>query len=558
MLTLIRISNYAIIDDLEIELVPGFSVMTGETGAGKSILVDAVGLALGDRAESGTVRSGTKRADISLVFEVDKAHPARAWLGERELDDDELCCLRRSISAEGRSRAFINNQPVALKDLREIGELLVDIHGQHAHQSLLQAPAQRQLLDSYGGLDELGAAVAAASAEFRTTNRELDSRLNDNSDREAQLETLRFQLRELEELGLAPGEPEILRHERARLKNVDQLRQSIGLASECLYESDSGSAHAFASRARQALEEAAEHDAALAPLLARVASAEIELKEAGGDLSRMLDRLEADPQRLDEVESRLDRVRLFARRHRVNDDEVPALAPRLGEAIEQLDTSAGAVAALEDRCRQARQRFDEFCGTLSQERQRAARELDQAVTARLHELGLPNAEFSVRIAPKAEGRADSTGIDQIEFLVRTNPGEQAGPIQRVASGGELSRIGLALAVAGIDAAPPSTLVFDEVDAGIGGAVAEVVGRRLRQIAGRHQVLCVTHLPQVASQGEQHYRIVKLSDGQSSRTQVRGLDAEQRIDELSRMLGGVDITETTRAHAREMIRQAAGN
>jgi DNA repair protein RecN (Recombination protein N) len=231
MLSLIRISNYAIIDDLEIELGPGFSVMTGETGAGKSILVDAVGLALGDRAETGTVRTGARRADISLVFEIDDSHPARAWLGERELDDDELCCLRRSVSVEGRSRAFINNQPVALKDLRELGELLVDIHGQHAHQSLLQAPAQRQLLDSYGGLDELGADVAAASTAYRAAKRELDSRLGDNSDREARLEILRFQLHELDELALAEGEPETLRQERARLKNVDQLRQGVALAA---------------------------------------------------------------------------------------------------------------------------------------------------------------------------------------------------------------------------------------------------------------------------------------------------------------------------------------
>ena len=557
MLSLLRISNYAIIDDLEIELEPGFSVMTGETGAGKSILVDALGLALGDRADASDVRKGTGRAEISLVFELDSAHPARGWLRERGLDDDEICCLRRAVSIEGPSRAFINNQPVTLKDLREVGGLLVDIHGQHAHQSLLTARAQREVLDAAGGLGELGLELAEAFTAWQSARRELTSRTQNSADREAQLDLLRFQLSELEALDLGPDEPQALRLESDRLKHVDQLQQAISQAADCLYESETGSAYALASQARRALAIAASHDASLSELCERINAAEIELKESGSELAHYLDRLEADPARLDEIEARLDRVHQLARRHRVSDDEVPQLSGRLAAEIAALDATAESAAALEQRAADTGRRYQEQATALSKARQKAAKALSKSVTAKLHELGLASAVFQVALSPKPEGRQDSTGIDQIEFLVTTNPGQAPGPISRVASGGELSRIGLALAVVATDASSIPTLVFDEVDAGIGGAVAEVVGRRLREIASRHQVLCVTHLPQVASQGEHHFRIIKLTDGQSSRTQVRALDADQRVEELSRMLGGVEITAATRAHAEEMIRQAAG-
>jgi DNA repair protein RecN (Recombination protein N) len=558
MLSLLRISNYAIIDDIEIEVPAGFSVMTGETGAGKSILVDAVGLALGDRADASAVRSGTKRAEISLVFELDTAHPARQWLDERELDDDDQCCLRRTISAEGRTRAFVNNRPVTLRDLRELGSLLVDIHGQHAHQSLLTAPAQRRFLDAHGGHSELVLAVAAAFTDWQQALHELELRTESSADREAQLELLRFQLGELEALALEPGEAEALRRESDRLTNVDKLQQAIGQAAECLYEAESGSAYALAAEAKRRLLPVVTHDPALGELLGRIQAAEIELKEAAGDLGRYLDRLEADPVRLDAVESRLDRIQQIARRHRIAEDAVPDLAEQLRSQIDALDASAESLAALTARCQATEEAYRTQANALSLARRHAGASLGPAVTARLRELGLPNADFIVALEPKPNGRRGSTGMDRIEFRVTLNPGSPPGPLDRVASGGELSRIGLALSVCSTEASTIPTLVFDEVDAGIGGAVAEVVGRRLREIAARHQVLCVTHLPQVASQGETHFRIVKLTDGQSSRTQVRELDAEQRIDELSRMLGGVEITAATRAHAEEMIRQAAGS
>ena len=556
MLSLLRISNYAIIDDLEIELFPGFSVMSGETGAGKSILVDALGLALGDRADASAVRSGSARADISLVFELEPAHPAAAWLAERGLDEDELCCLRRTITTEGRSRAFINNHPVPLRDLRAVGELLVDIHGQHAHQSLLTAAVQRELLDASGGHGAESRAVAAAFGEWQDARRELEKKTASGTNRQAELELLRFQHGELAALALAPGEAAALREESERLANVEDIRQAMGLAAEALYESDAASAHGLASQAARALESVVGHDRSLEELCSRVASAEIELREVAADLSRRLDRIEADPARLDEIEARLDRIQQLARRHRVTEDELAGLADRLAAEIASLESGAESVEALATRVAKAEERYDAAAERLSEARRKAAAALGKAVTEKLRGFGLEHAEFVVSIVPKQGARKDSTGTDQIEFCVTTNPGEPPGPIDRIASGGELSRIGLALSVIATDASSIPTLVFDEVDAGIGGAVAEVVGRNLRRLGERHQVLCVTHLPQVASQGGRHYRIVKLTDGKTSRTQVRVLDSEQRVEELSRMLGGVEITAATRAHAEEMIRQAA--
>ena len=557
MLALLRISNYAIIDDLEIEMRPGFTVMTGETGAGKSILVDALGLALGDRADASAVRSGSERAEISLVFELDPDHAARGWLMERELDDEDLCCLRRTISADGRSRAFINNRPVTLRDLRELGGQLVDIHGQHAHQSLLAAAAQREMLDASADLEPLARDVAHAFAEWQTALREREEAQSTSVNRDAELELKRFQLGELDALSLAADEPQSLRDERELLRHIDKVQKAVGEAAQNLYSADAETAYSIVAKANRLLSNALEHDRELGSLAERLAAVEVELGEVGADLERRLESLETDPARLDEVESRLYSIQQLARKHQVGEDELPAVADRLRTDVERLETGNVSVEALDARCDETGQRYAELAGKLSAARRKAALSLGKAVTGKLHELGLPSARFVVSVQNKDASRRDSTGIDRISFEVSTNPGAPPGPIERIASGGELSRIGLALAVVGIGASPVPTFVFDEVDAGIGGAVAEVVGRRLRDIAGSHQVLCVTHLPQVASQGQQHYRIVKLTDGKSSRTQVRLLDPDQRIEELSRMLGGIEITAATRAHAEEMIRQAAG-
>jgi len=558
MLSLIRISNYAIIDEVELELDSGFSVMTGETGAGKSILVDALGLALGDRADASAVRQGEERAEISVVFDCPADHPAMAWLREHGLDRDGECCLRRLISSEGRSRAFVNNQPVSLQDLRALGALLVDIHGQHAHQSLMGAAAQRYLLDASAGLELLAAETGTAFEAWQSAARELAERSERGASREAELELLRFQLSELHDLALEADELGTLRAERGRLGNVDRLIQGLDSALNQIYESDLGSAYAQVAQARRSLDGLVEHDASLASMRDQLARSEIELKEVAADLARYRDRLEPDPARLEAVEARLDRIGRLARRHRVDEDELPAVAARLESDIERLDSSAASLEALERRVTAGRKRYLDVARRLSKARREHAAKLGNQVSAKLKELGMPHGEFEIVVEPRPEDKADSTGLDRIEFRVQINPGQPFGPISRVASGGELSRISLALEVVATDASPIPTFVFDEVDAGIGGGVAEIVGRRLREIAAHRQVLCVTHLPQVASQGVAHYRIMKLTDGKSSRTQVRRLGDAERVEELSRMLGGVEITAATRAHAEEMMRQASGS
>lgn len=555
MLSLIRVKNYAVIDEVELELYAGFSVLTGETGAGKSILVDALGLALGDRADSNVVRQGAERAEISVSFECSAGHAALPWLRERGLDDGDLCTLRRLIGAEGRSRAFINGQPATLQDLKTLGGMLIDIHGQHAHQSLLDTASQRALLDAHGGLEDLAAKVASAYGAWQTRARELAERRNASADRAAQVELLRFQVGELEGLALAADEPAQLRAERDRLAHTDQLLRGVGAALERLYESDAA-AYSAVVHAGDELERLVAHDAALRAPRERLAAAEIELREVESTLNRYREQIEADPGRLEWLEERLAKIKTLARRHGVAEEEVPALLETLQRRLAQLDGSEEAVATLEAQMQSARAAYFDVARKLSAARAKHARALGKAVSAQLPDLGMPHGELRVHLEPKPEERADATGLERIELEVKLNPGQPFGPLSRMASGGELSRISLALEVVRSGASPIPTFVFDEVDAGIGGRVAEIVGRKLAALAASRQVLCVTHLPQVASQGQRHYRVVKLTDGKTSRTHIRCLTAEERVEELSRMLGGVEITERTRAHAAEMIDRAA--
>ena len=556
MLTLIRVKNYAVIDEVEVEFDTGLSVMTGETGAGKSILVDALGLALGDRADASAVRQGAERAEISVLFECPAEHPAIAWLAERELSDGLGCSLRRVIGAEGRSRAFINGQPVTLQELKSLGALLIDIHGQHAHQSLQAPAAQRQLLDAYAELSPLADETRAAFARWRAARQALEGLRERSEDREAQLELLRFQLDELEELELRSGEPEALRAERARLANMDRLVQGLDSALEQIYESDSGSAYAQIVQAHRSIAALAEHDAALAEPAGQLEGIEIELREAASALARYRQGLEPDPERLDFVESRLAKIRAQARRHRVEEDELAEIEAVLAARLAELEAGSRSTEALQAEAAAAEQEYFERAEALSKARSQAALALDKQVSAQLKELGLPHGEFRTAIERRPSEQADASGLDQIQMQVQLNPGLAFGPLSKVASGGELSRVSLALEVVATGTSSIPTRVFDEVDAGIGGGVAEIVGRRLKQIAADAQVLCVTHLAQVASQADRHYRVTKLSDGKSSRTSLRRLSDEERVEELSRMIGGLKITERTRAHAEEMMRSAA--
>jgi DNA repair protein RecN (Recombination protein N) len=557
MLSLIRVRNYAVIDEVEVQFEPGFSVLTGETGAGKSILVDALSLALGDRADAGAVRSGADRAEISVRFDCPEEHAALGWLEERGLETEERCCvLRRIVGAEGRSRAFVNNQPATLQDLRSLGSLLVNIHGQHAHQSLLDPSVQRAMLDEHGGHEALAEQVTAAFRDWRGLEDELQGRRRAGDDHKAKLELLRFQASELERLALGEGEVERLLAERGRLANIDRLISGVGAALGELYEADVGSAYALIADARQQLARLAELDADLRGAADTLGEAEIQLREVAADLRRYGDHLEIDPERLEWVETRLATIRALARRHDVRPEEVPRLLGTLQEQIRALESGGESLEALAAKAERAESAYFELAAALSAARARSAASLGEKISAQLPSLGLPHGRFEVVLTARPRERAEATGLERVEFRVGLNPGHSAGSLARVASGGELSRISLAVEVVAAGATAVPTLIFDEVDAGIGGGVAEMVGRRLSRIAAGRQVLCVTHLPQVASQGRHHYRVLKRTDGDVTRTDVVTLDEAERVDELSRMLGGVEITERARAHAAEMIDRAA--
>jgi DNA repair protein RecN (Recombination protein N) len=555
MLSLIRIKNYAVIDEIEVEFGGGLNVMTGETGAGKSILVDALGLALGDRADATAVRHDAERAEISVSFDVPKGHESLPWLAERGLDDDTACTLRRLVGSDGRSRAFINGQPVNLQDLKALGSLLVDIHGQHAHQSLLDTGNQRALLDAHDELAPLARSVGEHFAAWHTLVEQLENRRSSSAQRQSEIELLRFHVAELEALALGEGEPERLLAERDRLANTDRLLSGATAALDALAENETASAYAAVVLARREIDKLAEVDADLRAPAAALASIEIELREVETTLQHYRDRVEADPARLAWLDDRLARVRTLARRHAASEDDLPRALTALRERLAALDGSGEPLEALEKRTGEARAQFVAAARRLSALRAKHAAALSREVTGLLVELGMPHGEFRVELEAKPVERADATGLERVEFQVKLNPGLPFGALAKVASGGELSRISLAVEVARSGASPVTAFVFDEVDAGIGGRVADIVGRKLRQLSSTRQVLCVTHLPQVASHGAAHYRVAKHTDGKVSRTEVRPLTSKERVEELSRMLGGVEVTARTRAHAAEMIDRA---
>ena len=518
MLSLIRVKNYAIVDEVELELNRGFSVVTGETGAGKSILVDALGLALGDRADADTVRAGTERAEVSVQFDLTASNPALEWLRERGLDDGKECMLRRVVGAEGRSRAFINGQPVTLQDVKVLGGLLIDIHGQREHQSLLEPANQRALLDAHGKLENLARDVADAFRKWHSADEAIAAHKAANKDRVAEVELLRFQLKELEILAPSGTEPDQLRGERERLANVDRLASGVGTALDALIDNETGGAYSAVVQARQEVERLVGHDPELRAPAERLGAVEIELRELESSLNRYCDSLEADPRRLEWLEERLALYRSLARRHSCSDGELATVLQALKERLAQLDAGEVTIEQLEANALHARDDFFAVAGRLSSARKKHASGLARAVTAELADLGMPHGEFRIALQSKPGDRPDATGLERVEFQVRLNPGQPFGPLERMASGGPNGKLG--------------------------------------QLGARRQVLCVTHLPQVASQGERHYRVMKLTDGKTSRTNVRELSGDERVEELSRMLGGIEITERTRAHAAEMIDRAA--
>jgi DNA repair protein RecN (Recombination protein N) len=553
MLTHLQIKDFAIIDAAELELGRGLTALTGETGAGKSILVDAVLLAIGGRAGADVVRHGAERTEVTATFDLGDNPAARAWLDEQALEHDGEVMLRRVVGNDGRTRAYVNGQAQPVNQVRALGELLVDIHGQQEFLTLTRPDTQRALLDAHGGHEPLAAPVARLARECRAIETQLRDLTAAAAERDARLELLRYQLKELEALGLAPGEPELLAAESQRLANRGRLAAAAQLALALLYEADGEDAHARAGRAAAALRGSLELDPRLKPVGALIEEALIPLKEAGRELGAYLESLEVDPRRQEAVETRIASIEQLARKHRIAAAELPGQLDALSAELAALERAGTTLTELEARHAALRRDYVAAAATLSAARHRAAAELGKAVTGLMRGLGMPGGAFEVEVTTPAEPPVDPAGIDRIEFLVSANPGQPPKPIARVASGGELSRISLAVQVAAAhQVGGPTCMIFDEVDSGVGGAVAEMVGRELHALGRRGQVLCVTHLAQVASQADHQVRVAKLSDRRSSRTVLTALSADERVEELARMLAGVDVTAAAREHAREML------
>ncbi len=550
MLLHLAIRDFAIVDQLELEFRPGFTALTGETGAGKSILIDALSLALGERAGSEQVRTGCERAEITAEFGTESLPDFLHWLRERALEGDpNRLLLRRVADRSGRSRAFINGHAATLNQLREAGERLVDIHGQHAHQSLLRAESQRQVLDVHAGLAPLAREGGEAYREWQKLVRARLENQRDAAARDAEREQLMWQVEELSRLALAPDEWERIQSEHGRLAHAASLIEGVRAAIDALTESENAALGAL-SGVLSRLRPLVEFDGSLRETVALLESGEAQLREAAYALRHYADRVELDPQRLREVEQRLETIHGAARKFRARPDALPDLLTELQARLKDLMVAADLETLIKQE-QAARARYDKVAAQLSAERKKAAAKLAREVNAAMKELAMAGARFEVELRSLLpEGSA--AGNEQVEFLVTTNPGVEPRPLSKVASGGELSRISLAIQVITSRAAAVPTLIFDEVDSGIGGAVAEVVGRKLRALGEERQVLCVTHLPQVAAQAREQWSVTKGNENGSVKSRVAVLDQRSRIEEIARMLGGVAITATTRRHAAEML------
>ena len=552
MLRTLQIRNFAIIDEVDMEFDSGMTVLTGETGAGKSILVDAMGLVLGERGGSGLVRNGAKRAEFTAEFGLSNLSKARKWLEEQMLDLDDECILRRVISSDGRSRAFINGNSVPLQSLKTLGEMLLDIHGQHFHQSLGRRNVQRDLLDYFGELNDLALATRKKFLDWKSFSDTLETLEAENTDRQAQLELLKFQIGELEDLDVQPGEFDELSDERIKLQHSGQLIEGANHALQLLYEADPTTAQALLAEATHSIESLSILDASLVPLADMLREATIQVSEAADSLRRYGQSLNMDPARRDYVEERLDAFKGVARKHRVEPENIGPLCNELVEQLGQLEHAEEHGAELRESVIRAEKGYQELAERLSEMRTTAAKEFSGAVTEAMSNLGMPGGIFVASVENTNFNEPHPHGLDDIKFLISANPGLPPMPLSKVASGGELSRMSLAIQVIASGGSHIQTMVFDEVDSGIGGSIAEMVGLRLYGLGQTRQVFCVTHLPQVASYGNNHFRIVKMSDGKLTRAKINRLKDDERVEEIARMLGGIEITPRTRDHAAEML------
>ncbi len=556
MLSHLHIRDLAVVANLTAEFSPGMTVLTGETGAGKSVLIDALGLALGDRADKSMIRAGRPRAEISAVFDIQAGSQAQAWLQSHEFDTEEPCILRRVLIRDGASRAFVNGTPVPLRTLQELGQTLVDIHGQHAHQSLLRPDQQRLLVDEFADHPQLQREVATTYHAWQQSQSRLNDLKSGMQERRERAELLGFQIVELTALNLNPGEVEEIDREQRLLSNAGELGQRSGLVLALLTDEEESIEARLHSASRE-LEAMLESAPELQECLEMLDTAAIQVGEAGSTVRQFAENIEFNPERLSQVERRLGDIHDLARKYHCRPEALPERLAEMKSEAQVLGQDDSELEALEQQTAKLEQSYLERATALSRARNQGARKLGSAVSECISALGMPDGQLQIRVEQQPLAKSSPSGLDKVEFLVSTNKGHPAQPLAKIASGGELSRISLAIQVSTIRCGLIPTLIFDEVDVGIGGGIAETIGRLLRQLGGERQVLCVTHLPQVASQGLEHLLISKQAEGDSVTTRIVRLTGESRIAEVARMLGGVQITASTLAHAEEMVSLSSG-
>ena len=554
MLHELSIRNFATVESLQIEFNPGMSVITGETGAGKSVILGALSLTLGDRADKGAVRSGSAKADLSAEFNIAAIASAKQWLEDHDLDTDEpdVCILRRVITSDGRSKGYINGSPVTMTSLRELGEMLIDIHSQHEHQSLLNKATHLRLLDDFSVEAELRQQLQSVWKQWQQNYQQMQQLRSATEESSAQIQLLSYQLSELDELEIGESEVEDLEAEFKILNSADSTLTSVQKALNYCSDDDDADALSAIGASVAALKAQSAHDEKLANIVTLLEGAEIQLAEAVSDLRSFLDGFNGDPQRLEDINNRLSLLHGVARKHKIKPQELPALINDLREQLDRFENSDAEVEKLIANDALLKEQYLKVATKVSTGRKKGADKLAKAVNAQLAMLGMQNASLQIQLSTNASDKPSQNGLESAEFLVSTNPGQNAGPLNKIASGGELSRISLAIQVITAQTSETPVLVFDEVDVGIGGGVAKVVGELLRQLAQRTQIFCVTHQAQVASQGHNHFFVSKSSGKDSTQTKIVTIAGDAKVKEIARMLGGDDYTEESIAHAQQMV------
>lgn len=552
MLTQLTIHNFAIVKFLELELKSGMTTVTGETGAGKSIAIDALGLALGSRADASTVRPGEKKAEISAIFTVEPSSLAYKWLVEHELNNEDECILRRVITAEGRSKGYINGIPVPLQQLKSISQFLVQVHGQHAHQTLLKPEIQLAILDGYASHTKLQLNVRDGYRTWHNLADEEKKLLQNQQQRAARQQLLQYQVSELDEFALADGEYSQIEAEHRLLANSTELVEECMSSADILYENDDNTICSMLQVVTHRLENLLDMDPKLKSITDTLQEAVVLVEEAGNELRSYTDNLERDPQQFEYLDERLGKALELARKHQVPANQLATHHQMLKSELENIAGDDERIESIKLELAESQSKYNQQAEKLSISRQKYAKQLNKLITASMHELSMENGCFEMVLAAYEHKTPNPQGLDNISFLVSTNPGQPLQALGKVASGGELSRISLAIQVITAQKISTPTLIFDEVDVGISGQTASIVGKLLRQLGEKTQVMCVTHLPQVASKGHQQMYVSKTTDGKTTETCMKALSQEMRIEELARLLGGDKITASTLSNAAEML------